>query len=93
MKWIEKDHDFLGIGLGIVFPIVVKALLMMLAEREIMKLSDSFGFILCVGSCLIPFYFYLNRHMYRTVRGVVIMCILWAIVYFITYSLGGNETA
>lgn len=83
--FLQKDRDWVGIIYGIALPIVAFALFLLLADKGI-KISPSFSDIICLGSTLPVFYYYLNRGMYRTVRGILIMVIFWAIVYIIRFK-------
>jgi hypothetical protein len=82
---LKKDHPVVGLILGAAFPIVTYALFMMLAERTPIKLDQEFTDILCVGSNLPIFYYYLNRFMYKTVKGIVVSSIILAVVYMINH--------
>ncbi|MDZ4757068.1 MAG: hypothetical protein SGJ10_02875 [Bacteroidota bacterium] len=82
---INKDNDLVGIMYGIVFPVVCFAVLSLLADYGL-KLSEEFSGIICIGTNLVVFYYYINRHLYKSVRGIVIVTIFWAIVYIVRFK-------
>lgn len=84
---VNKDHDLVGIIYGIVFPGVCYALFNVLKDYGF-SLSVEFTGIICIASNLAVFYYYINRHFYKSVRGVVVLTILWAIVYIVRFKFG-----
>lgn len=82
----NKDHDIVGVIYGILFPVVSYALLSLFKDYGLI-LSKEFVGIICVGSNLSVFYYYINRHFYRSVRGVVIVTIIWAVIYIIQFKI------
>ncbi len=81
----NKDHDLIGIIYGIIFPVVCFAFFILLGDYGI-KLSDEFTGIICIGTNLSIFYYYINRHFYKSVRGIVLVTIIWAIIYIVRFK-------
>ena len=81
----NKDHDLVGIIYGTVFPVVCFALFILLGDYGL-KLSDEFTGIICIGTNLLVFYYYINRHFYKSVRGIVLVTIVWAVIYIIRFK-------
>lgn len=84
--FIRKDHDAIGWLYSVAFPLVSFAIFIWIEEKGI-KISRSFSDILCLASVMPAFYYYLNRGMYRSVRGIVTVSILWAILYIIRFKM------
>ncbi|MSQ78575.1 MAG: hypothetical protein EXR21_02710 [Flavobacteriaceae bacterium] len=86
----KKDHDLVGFILGAAAPVVMISLFMLMRERHIFSLSEDSRdteMVMSIAVNLLFFYYYLNRGMMLSVRGIVLSCILWALIYIFKFII------
>lgn len=76
------DNDFFGAAIGAALPAALFGIAMLIKKITGFMISDSFLYICCIGANLLPFNLFLNREKYKTVRGLVIVTLLWAAAFF-----------
>lgn len=83
MKNFNWDKVWIGLLLGIIFPIIFYGIYYFLVvDSGIKRLNVS----ICIATNLIPFYIYQKREKYNGLKGVLIATIIWvAIIIYLSF--------
>lgn len=79
MKNFNWDRTWVGISIGILFPIVIYTIYYYFVYSSgLRKMNVS----LCIATNLIPFYLYQRKEGYKGLKGVLIATFVWAGLIF-----------
>ena len=79
MKNFNWDRTWVGLAIGILFPIAIYAIYYYFVYNSgLRKMNVS----LCIATNLIPFYLYQRKERYNGLKGVLIATFVWAGIIF-----------